>query len=95
MRNFWEFDRWYVTQNQETNLQVITELRKKQGLYEEEIETLKNDVENFKVQLDNERKYAFPISYVSAYLSAYRENNNHQLNLQERAEQDSVYTFGD
>ena len=46
-------------QNQESNLQVITELRKKQAAYEEEIESLKNDVENFKAQLDNERKYAF------------------------------------
>lgn len=62
-----------MPQNQETNLQVITELRKKQGLYEEEIETLKNDVENFKVQLDNERKYAFPISYVSAHTYQHTE----------------------
>jgi len=67
-----------LNENQETNLQVITELRKKQGLYEEEIETLKNDVENFKVQLDNERK----------------ENNNHQLTLQERTEQDSFHRKG-
>jgi predicted nuclease with TOPRIM domain len=45
-----------LNENQESNLQVITELRKKQAAYEEEIENLKNDVENFKAQLDNERK---------------------------------------
>jgi len=67
-----------LNENQETNLQVITELRKKQGLYEEEIESLKNDVENFKAQLDNER----------------RENNQHHQALQERTEQDTFHRKG-
>jgi len=67
-----------LNENQETNLQVITELRKKQNLYEEEIESLKNDVENFKVQLDNERK----------------ENNEHHQALQERTEQDTFHRKG-
>jgi len=67
-----------LNENQETNLQVITELRKKQAAYEEEIESLKNDVENFKAQLDNERK----------------ENNNHQKNLQEKNDQDTFHRKG-
>jgi cortexillin 1/2 len=67
-----------LNENQETNLQVITELRKKQAAYEDEIESLKNDVENFKAQLDNER----------------RENNNHQKSLQEKNEQDSFHRKG-
>jgi len=67
-----------LNENQETNLQVITELRKKQVSYEEEIESLKNDVENFKVQLDNER----------------RENNSHHQALQERTEQDTFHRKG-
>jgi len=67
-----------LNENQETNLQVITDLRKKQGAYEEEIENLKNDVENFKAQLDNER----------------RENNNHQKSLQDKNEQDAFHRKG-
>eukprot|EP00026_Physarum_polycephalum_P004238 Phypoly_transcript_04255.p1 GENE.Phypoly_transcript_04255~~Phypoly_transcript_04255.p1 ORF type:complete len:565 (+),score=134.76 Phypoly_transcript_04255:403-2097(+) len=67
-----------LNENQETNLQVITDLRKKQGAYEEEIESLKNDIENFKAQLDNER----------------RENNGHQKNLQEKNEQDAFHRKG-
>jgi len=67
-----------LNENQETNLQVITELRNKKALYEEEIESLKNDVENFKVQLDNERK----------------ENNQHNQALQERTEQDTFHRKG-
>lgn len=67
-----------LNENQESNLQVITELRKKQAAYEEEIENLKNDVENFKAQLDNER----------------RENNNHQKSLQERNDQDAFHRKG-
>lgn len=67
-----------LNENQESNLQVITELRKKQVGYEEEIENLKNDIENFKAQLDNERK----------------ENHNHQKTLQEKNEQDSFHRKG-
>jgi len=67
-----------LNENQETNLQIITELRNKKATYEEEIESLKNDVENFKAQLDNERK----------------ENNEHHQALQERTEQDTFHRKG-
>jgi len=67
-----------LNENQETNLQVITQLRKQQGVYEEEIENLKNDIENFKAQLDNER----------------RENLTHHQALQEKTEQDTFHRKG-
>lgn len=67
-----------LNSNQESNMQVITDLRKKQSAYEEEIESLKNDIENFKVQLDNERK----------------ENTNHQKSLQEKNDQDGFHRKG-
>jgi cortexillin 1/2 len=36
--------------------QQINDLKKKLGVFEEEVEGLKNDIEGFKIQLDNERK---------------------------------------
>lgn len=56
----------------------IEELKKKHALFEEEIESLKNDIDNFKVQLDNERKD--------------KEDQIRVLN--ERTEQDTVHRKG-
>jgi cortexillin 1/2 len=56
----------------------ITELKKKHVLFEEEIESLKNDIDNFKIQLDNERK----------------DKEDQQRVLNERTEQDGVHRKG-
>jgi len=45
-----------ASQSQQEDSQKITDLKKKHSVFEEEIESLKQDVEGFKVQLDNERK---------------------------------------
>jgi len=56
----------------------ILELKKKHTLFEEEIESLKNDIDNFKIQLDNERK----------------DKEDQQRVLNERTQQDGVHRNG-
>jgi len=58
--------------------QHIQDLKKKHVLFEEEIESLKNDIDNFKIQLDNER----------------RDKEDQQRVLNERTEQDGVHRKG-
>jgi len=45
-----------VTKKEAEDANVIQELKKKNTFFEEEIETLRNDVDNFKIQLENEKK---------------------------------------
>jgi len=56
----------------------IKELSKKHTVIEEEIETFKNDIENFKVLLDSERK----------------DKEDHQQLLTQKTEQDTVHRSG-
>jgi len=56
----------------------IQELKKKHALFEEEIESLKNDIDNFKIQLDNERK----------------DKEDQQRVLNQRTEQDGIHRKG-
>lgn len=58
--------------------QHIQELKKKHVAFEEEIESLRNDIDNFKIQLDNERK----------------DKEDQQRILNERTEQDGVHRKG-
>jgi len=56
----------------------IQELRKKNTVFEEEIESLRNEVDNFKIQLENEK----------------RDKDDHHRIIIERTEQDNVHRKG-
>jgi len=63
---------------QAADAEHIQELKKKHVIFEEEIESLKNDIDNFKIQLDNERK----------------DKEDQLRVLSERTEQDGVHRKG-
>lgn len=67
-----------ASKKQTEDEQQIQELKKKHAVFEEEIESLKNDINNFKVQLDNERK----------------DKEDQHKALTERTEQDGVHRKG-
>jgi len=56
----------------------IQELKKKNAIFEEEIESLRNEVDNFKIQLENEK----------------RDKDDHHRVIIERTEQDTVHRKG-
>jgi len=56
----------------------IQELKKKNTIFEEEIESLRNEVDNFKIQLENEK----------------RDKDDHHRIIVERTEQDNVHRKG-